>query len=121
MSTTRSLEGKVAIITGSARNMGRAFAQALARLGADITIHHHGPTSKSEAEETARLVQEQGTRTLVVEGDLADLAIVRQLFDKTLKTFGRVDIVLNNAGVIVKKSFLVHNQATFLGFSTFLG
>lgn len=105
MSTTQPLAGKAAIITGSARNMGRAFAEALARLGADITIHYHSQASQSEAEETARLVREQGARAVVVGGNLADLAVVKRLFDETLSAFGRADIVINNAGVVIKKPF----------------
>lgn len=113
MSTTQPLAGKVAIITGSARNMGRAFAETLAHLGADITVHYHTPTAQSDAEETAHLVREQGTRAVVVGGDLANLAVVRQLFSETLNAFGRVDIVINNAGVIVKKPFLEVTEEDF--------
>src|SRR4051812_17214782 len=98
---TKELAGKVAVITGSARNMGRAFAEALARSGADIVIHHRD--SAKDAEETARLVRAAGARAIVVAGDLAQVATVRRLFEETIKAFDRVDIVINNAGVIVKK------------------
>ncbi|MEM7547895.1 MAG: short-chain dehydrogenase, partial [Pseudomonadota bacterium] len=54
----RDLEGKVALITGSARNMGRAFAVALSARGADIVVHHRSAASAADAEETARLVRE---------------------------------------------------------------
>jgi NAD(P)-dependent dehydrogenase (short-subunit alcohol dehydrogenase family) len=100
------LEGKVAVITGSARNMGRAFAQALAKKGANVTVHYRGEASKADAEETARLVRETGRRAVVVGGDLSDVATVRRLFDETMKELGRVDIVINNAGVIVKKPMI---------------
>ena len=101
--TNRELAGKAAVVTGSARNMGRAFAVALAKNGADVMVHYHGARSKSDAEETARLVREQGTRAAVVEGDLAEVASIRRLFEEMAKAFGRVDIVVNNAGLIVKK------------------
>lgn len=113
MNITKPLAGKVAIITGSARNMGRAFAQALARLGANITIHHHGPASQSDAEETARLVREQGSRVIIVSGDLANLSTVKQLFDETINVFGRVDIVINNAGLVIKKPFIDITEEDF--------
>lgn len=113
MSSSQPLAGKVAIITGSARNMGRAFAEALARLGADITVHYHGATSQSDAEETARLVHVQGRRALVIGGNLADLATVKRLFDETLSAFGRVDIVVNNAGVVIKKPFMDISEEDF--------
>ncbi len=83
MNTSHPLAGKVAIITGSARNMGRAFAEA------------------------------QGTRALVFGGNLAELAVIKQLFDETLSAFGRVDIVINNAGVVIKKPFVDISEEDF--------
>lgn len=113
MSTAQPLAGKVAVITGSARNMGRAFAEALARNGADIVVHYHTPTAQSDAQETARLVREQGTQALVVGGNLADLPVVKQLFDETMHTFGHVDIVINNAGLVIKKPFVEITEEDF--------
>lgn len=113
MSTSQPLAGKTAIITGGARNMGRAFAEALARLGADIVVNYHSSSSKGEAEETARLVREQGTRAIVVEGNLIHLAAVKQLFDETFAAFGRVDIVINNAGLVIKKPFVEITEEDF--------
>jgi NAD(P)-dependent dehydrogenase (short-subunit alcohol dehydrogenase family) len=113
MSTTQPLLDKSAIITGSTRNMGRAFAEALARLGADITVHYHGINAKIEADETANLVRKQGTRAIVVGGDLTNLSVVKRLFDETLNAFKRVDIVINNAGVIIKKPFVEITEEDF--------
>lgn len=107
------LAGKVAIITGSARNMGRAFAVALARQGADIVVHHHGPSSREDAEETARLVQAEGRRAMVVDGDLSRTVAVRQMFDKGHEAFGRLDIVINNAGLVIKKPFTEITEEDF--------
>jgi NAD(P)-dependent dehydrogenase (short-subunit alcohol dehydrogenase family) len=106
-------ETKVAIVTGAARNMGRAFSVALARSGAAVVIHHHGASSRSDAEETARLVREAGGRAHLVEGNLAELATVRRLFDDAIAQFGRVDIVINNAGVIVKKPIVEVTEEDF--------
>jgi len=102
----KELRGKVALVTGAARNMGRAFAQALARAGADVVVHHHGEGSRADAEETARLVGAEGTRALVTQADLARVADVRRLFEHAKAAFDRLDIVVNNAGVIVKKPFV---------------
>src|SRR5260370_705355 len=106
MNSQKELAGKVALITGSARNMGRAFAVALARNGADVVVHHHGAESKGDAEETARLVREQSTRGMVVSGDIGEVGVVKRAFEQTIEAFGRVDIVINNAGVILKKPFV---------------
>ena len=113
MTTAGSLSGKVAIITGSARNMGRAFAVSLARRGADVTVHHHGQSAKGDAEETVHLIHEQGARAIIVDGDLADVKVVKRLFDATMEAFGRVDIVINNAGVVIKKPFTDITEADF--------
>ncbi len=102
---SRDLEGKVALITGSARNMGRAFAQALSARGADIVIHHHDTKSRQDAEEAARAVQENGARALIANGDLANPGAVRAIFKAAKDAFGRVDIVINNAGIVIKKPF----------------
>jgi NAD(P)-dependent dehydrogenase (short-subunit alcohol dehydrogenase family) len=109
----RELTGKVALVTGSARNMGRAFAIALARRGADVTVHHHGEASRADAEETARQVRAAGGRALLVAGDIAQLAVVRRLFDDTLAAFGRIDIVINNAGAIRKKPVVEFSEEEF--------
>jgi NAD(P)-dependent dehydrogenase (short-subunit alcohol dehydrogenase family) len=113
MNTRQELKGKVAVITGSARNMGRAFAETLAGNGADVAVHCHSPRANSDAEETARRVKAQGARAIVVSGDLADPAVVRRLFDETMKAFGRVDIVINNAGVVIKKPLVEVTEEDF--------
>ena len=69
---TTPLAGKVALITGSARNMGRAFDVALAHQGADVVVHYHAASAQPDAAETARLARAHGVRALVVGGDLAE-------------------------------------------------
>lgn len=113
MSTDNELSGKVAVVTGSARNMGRAFAEALARRGADVVVHHHGASSKGEAEETARLVEKAVRRAIVVAADLGSVAEVKRMFAETAAAFGRLDIAINNAGLIVKKPILEVTEEDF--------
>jgi NAD(P)-dependent dehydrogenase (short-subunit alcohol dehydrogenase family) len=112
-STQLELAGKAAIITGSARNMGRQFAAALARMGADIVVHHHGKTSRADADETVRLVVAHRRRAIVLDGDLSETAVVKQLFDACLAEFGRVDVVINNAGLVLKKAFVEITEEDF--------
>lgn len=109
----KPLSGKTVIITGGARNMGRAFAVALARLGANVTVHYHGPGSRTDAEETAQQVREQRVRAALVAGDLSDPKTVKHLFEATLDAFDRVDIVINNAGLVIKKAFTEISEAEF--------
>ena len=113
MSDERELTGKAALVTGSARNMGRAFALALARRGADLSVHHHGEGSRADAEETARQARAAGVRAVVVAGDLARVDAVRRLFDETMAAFGRIDIVINNAGTILKKPVVEFTEEEF--------
>jgi NAD(P)-dependent dehydrogenase (short-subunit alcohol dehydrogenase family) len=113
LSTERDLTGKVAVITGAARNLGRGFAEALARRGADVVVHYSGERARADAEETSRLVDAQGTRATLVSGDLTEAATPRRLFDATLEAFGRVDILINNAGVIMKKPIAQISEADF--------
>jgi len=97
----QDMVGKVAFITGSAKNMGKHFALALARRGADVVIHHRKDTA--EAEMTAQEIHSLGRRTLIVQGELTSVSVIEQIFTQILATFKHIDIVINNAGVVLKK------------------
>jgi NAD(P)-dependent dehydrogenase (short-subunit alcohol dehydrogenase family) len=103
MAEVRPLAGKVAVVTGAARNLGRATSQALAQLGAAVVVHHRDPSSRTEAEDTARLVEREGVKALVVEGDLVQVQAIGRLFERVMAEFGRLDVVVNNAGLVIKK------------------
>lgn len=103
LNSQRELEGKVAIVTGARANLGRGFAEALARHGANVVVHYHREATKNEAEETAKLVEAQGAKAALVSGDLGKAEVVKQTFDTAFENFGRLDIVVNNAGAIIKK------------------
>jgi NAD(P)-dependent dehydrogenase (short-subunit alcohol dehydrogenase family) len=112
-SSNKELAGKVAIVTGARNNLGRAFAVALARNGADVLVHHHREETKDQAEETARLVRAHGVRAALVQGDLSVVANVRKMYDVAIAELGRVDIVINNAGYIRKAPFTEITEAEF--------
>ncbi|MDV2079207.1 SDR family oxidoreductase [Marinobacter xestospongiae] len=107
------LQGKVVLTTGAARNMGRAFAEALSAQGADVAVHYHSDNSASDANETARLVKQNGARALIIQGDLAEPEQVNSVFEQTVETLGRLDIVINNAGMIIKKPFMDYSPEDF--------
>ncbi len=98
------LKGKVAVVTGGARGLGRAYVLHLARLGADVVINDLHLDAAAEYNEalTAPTVAEEvealGCRALGVEADVADQDAVNGMFEEVLDTFGRVDILINNAG-----------------------
>lgn len=101
--TAKPLAGKVAIVTGARANMGRAFSEALAKMGADVVVHYHRASTRGEAEQTAALVRAAGQQAALVQGDLGDVSVVKAMFDTAEQRFGGVDIVVNNAGAIIKK------------------
>ncbi len=91
-----NLKGKVAVVTGSSRGIGRAMAIELAREGADIAINYS--RSPDEAEETAREVRASGVRALVVKADVSNREEVVDMVDRTVREFETVHILVNNAG-----------------------
>jgi 3-oxoacyl-[acyl-carrier protein] reductase len=97
------LDGKVALITGSGRNIGRATALKLAGEGAHIVVNARA--NEAEAEAVAREVRERGVKALAVLGDVADKAQVDAMVARALIEFGRVDILINNAAIRPHKPF----------------
>ena len=113
MTKEQDLAGKVALITGAGKNMGNGFALALAARGADVVVHHRSESARAQAEATAGRIRELGRRAIVVDGELAEVAAVKRLFQQALEAFGRVDIVINNAGVVIKKPFIEVTEQDF--------
>ncbi len=91
------LDGKVALITGADSGIGQGIAKLFADGGADIVIHYH--SDKAGAEETAKSVEAAGRRALVVQGDIGTQDDVDRMFAALDETFGRIDIMVNNAGI----------------------
>jgi NAD(P)-dependent dehydrogenase (short-subunit alcohol dehydrogenase family) len=90
------LAGKVAIITGADSGIGRAVAALYAREGADIVISYL--IEDDDAAETKRIVEAEGRKAITVRGDIGDKAVCDKLVAETLTVFGRIDVVVNNAG-----------------------
>ena len=91
-----TLAGKVAVVTGASRGLGRAIALALAEAGADLAL---AARSKPDLEETARLVEGAGRRALVVPTDVTSYPAVEALMQAAVVQLGRLDVVVNNSGV----------------------
>jgi L-rhamnose 1-dehydrogenase len=95
MSNSR-FDGKVVIVTGGARGIGRAIVEAFAREGAKVGIGHSGRSEHAAAE----IIRSVGKgQAISLPGDVADPKAVKAFLDKTVSTFGRIDIVVNNAGI----------------------
>ena len=92
-----SLEGKVALVTGSGRNIGRATVLELARRGADVVVNAR--TNLAEAESVAREAQEFGARAIALVADVANQEQVNKLVSEAATQLGPIDILINNAGL----------------------
>ena len=90
------LDGRVALVTGASAGLGQAVAMALAEAGADVVCH--GNSRSPEA--TCEAVSKTGRAAFSITGDLANSDTPRKLIDETLNRFGRIDILINNAGTI---------------------
>ena len=90
------LDGKVAIVTGADSGIGRAVAALYAREGADIAIFYL--CEHDDAEKTKAIVEGEGRRAILVPGDLGDKAFCEAAVQKVIDTFGRLDVLVNNAG-----------------------
>jgi NAD(P)-dependent dehydrogenase (short-subunit alcohol dehydrogenase family) len=94
------LKGQTAIVTGGGKGIGRAICMALSREGADIVIVAR---TEKENRETARMVEKEGRRALVVRTDIRREEEVLKMISKAVNAFGRIDILVNNAGVTYRK------------------
>ncbi|SEO09133.1 SDR family oxidoreductase [Paenibacillus sp. OK076] len=94
----KKLTGKVAIVTGSSRGIGRTIAEQLAELGADVVINY--ASSPDKAEQVADIARQKGVRAITVQADLARKEDVERLFSETISQLGKVDILINNAGIM---------------------
>jgi 3-oxoacyl-[acyl-carrier protein] reductase len=103
MAGTNEFEGKVAIVTGAGRNIGRAIALALADGGASILVNVR--STRAEADAVAREIEAMGREALVHIGDVADAGQVQAMADLAVKHFGRIDILVNNAALRREKPF----------------
>ena len=98
-----SLAGKVALVTGAARRIGRSVALSLASEGADVVVNYRG--SKREADEVVAQIAAMGRRVVAVQGDVAKKNDVTALFAAVEKEFARLDILVNNAGMFFPAKF----------------
>ena len=92
-----SLKGKTALVTGAAKRIGRSLALALANEGADVAITYR--SSEAEAQATVAAIRESGVRAMAVYCDLGDPACVRRAVEATIGKLGKIDLLVNNAGM----------------------
>lgn len=97
------LENRVALITGASRGIGRAIALRFALEGADVVVNYVRDCDAAQA--VAKEVSDHGRRVLLVKADVSNAIARLHLIDETLKEFGRIDVLVNNAGILLRTSF----------------
>lgn len=98
-----SVEGKIAVVMGASRNIGRAITLGLANAGADVVV---ASRTVSDLEAVAEEVRAMGRKALVQQVDVTKAADIKAMADNAVAEFGRVDILVNNAGININKSCL---------------
>ena len=103
MGTSNELAGKVAIVTGAGRNIGRAIARQLAAAAASVVVNAR--SNQAEADAVVREIEAAGGKAMTVLADVGDAAAVEAMAQAALKRFGRIDILVNNAALRREKPF----------------
>ena len=105
------LENKVVIVTGASRGIGQEIAFLLAENGAKIVVNHSN--SEDEANATVNKIESNGGNAIAIKADVSNREQVSQLFDETIKSFGKVDVLINNAGIMISKVLKDNTQEDF--------
>ncbi|WP_089605277.1 SDR family oxidoreductase [Acinetobacter piscicola] len=111
--TQHSLNGKTAIITGGAKNLGGLIARKFAENGANLVIHYNSAATLEDAEKTLADVQSLGAKAVLVQANLSDIQEIENLFIKAKQAFGGVDIAINTVGRVLKKPFVETTEQEF--------
>jgi 3-oxoacyl-[acyl-carrier protein] reductase len=105
------LNGKVALVTGGSRGIGRAIAERLALGGAAVAINYS--SNATEAQKTVADIKAAGGNAFAIQADIGRVPEIVRLFDETIARFGRLDILVNNAGVLFTKPVSATTEAEF--------
>ncbi|MBY5802373.1 SDR family oxidoreductase [Rhizobium leguminosarum] len=106
-----SNENKVAVVTGASRGIGAAVAERLARDGFTVVINYSG--NAAPAEELAEKIEQAGGKALTAKADVGDVEAVRRMFDAAETAFGGVDVLVNNAGIMMLSSLAEADDVNF--------
>lgn len=110
---TQSLKGKVAVVIGASKNLGSLISTTLGEDGASVVVHYNSNSSKAGADETVNAVKAAGGDAFAFQADLTKVPEVIKLFDEAIKRYGRLDICVNTAGMVLKKPFVEVTEEEF--------
>ncbi|WP_339839566.1 SDR family oxidoreductase [uncultured Maribacter sp.] len=105
------LEDKVVIVTGASRGIGQEIAFLLAENGAKVVVNHSN--SDKDAIATVTKIEQNGGNAIAIKADVSNREQVTQLFDETIQAFGKIDVLVNNAGVMISKKLKDNTQEDF--------
>jgi 3-oxoacyl-[acyl-carrier protein] reductase len=107
----QELAGKIAVVTGASKGIGRAIALRLAQDGAAVVVNYAGGTQ--QAQETVGLIEQAGRKAIPVQADVSKTGDVKRLFDACFENFGRLDILVNNASMMFTKPVVEVSEEEF--------
>ncbi|MGC6590145.1 SDR family oxidoreductase [Paenibacillus sp. Dod16] len=108
---TKSLSGKVAIVTGASRGIGREIAERLAENGAKVVVNY--ASSPAKAEEVVTAIKQSGGEARAIQADIRQVAAIERLFGETIEAYGGIDILVNNAGIMTTKPVAAMTEEDF--------
>jgi 3-oxoacyl-[acyl-carrier protein] reductase len=107
----QNLKGKIALVTGASRGIGRAIANRLAQAGAAVAINYS--SNASEAQKAVAEIKAAGGNAFAIQADVGHVPEIVRLFDETITHFGKLDILVNNAGIMFTKPVSETSEADF--------
>lgn len=108
---TKRLSGKVAIVTGASRGIGREIAERLAENGAKVVVNY--ASSPAKAEEVVSAIKQSGGEARAIQADIRQVAAIERLFGETIEAYGGIDILVNNAGIMTTKPVAAMTEEDF--------
>ena len=105
------LQGKVALVTGASRGIGNAISKLYVKEGAKIALNYN--KSEKEASSLATELEKISKDVLMVKADVSKVDDVKEMVQKTMERFGRIDVLVNNAGILVPEVFLESTEDTW--------
>lgn len=106
-----SLKGKIALVTGASRGIGRAIAERLARSGASVVINYG--SNAGEAQKVVAAIKNTGGNAVAIQADMGRVTEIIRLFEQAIAHFGKLDILINNAGIMFMKPVGATTESEF--------
>jgi len=108
---SKEFEGKVALVTGASKGIGKGIAICLAKEGANVVVNYN--SSEQAAKNTVEEITKLGVKAIAVKADISKISDIKFLFQETIKKFGKIDIVVNNAGIVSMKPIVEFTEEEY--------